>query len=193
MENVRRHILPWVAAVLFITTALQLLLVLRLVSPASVSPLIAPIAPLRSANSYGLFSVMTTERPEITIEASTDGSHWEPCRFRWKMDPSTTSMPFLLPHMPRLDWQMWFAALEYRASGQPPFWIMPLLARLQEQSAPVSNLLDSLPAEAPRYFRLSLDLLEFAPPAVRQETGRYWRSTPLPGHTIEGELRSPNP
>lgn len=193
MENVRRHILPWGAAVLFITTALQLLLVLRLVGPASVGPILAPIAPLRSANSYGLFSVMTTERPEITIEASTDGLHWEPCRFRWKIDAATASMPFLLPHMPRLDWQMWFAALEYRNSGQPPFWIMPLLARLQDRSAPVSNLLDSSPAEAPRYFRLSLDLLDFATPAVHRETGRYWRSTPLPGHTIEGELRSPNP
>ena len=33
----------------------------------------AVIEPLRSTNSYGLFRVMTTERPEITVEGSDDG------------------------------------------------------------------------------------------------------------------------
>lgn len=192
METIHRRLLPWAATILFAVTALQLLLVLRLLSPATIAPILAPVAPLRSANSYGLFSVMTTERPEIFIESSADGLQWEPWIFRWKMDTASTSMPFLIPHMPRLDWQMWFAALEYQSSGQPPSWILPFLARMQEKSTPVADLLKTGPDNPPKFFRLRLDLLKFSSPETRRETGRYWQSTPLPGHTIEGELQQPS-
>src|SRR5207244_976103 len=43
-------------------------------------PLVAPVAeaiePLRSVNTYGLFAVMTTTRPEIVVEGSNDGATW---------------------------------------------------------------------------------------------------------------------
>jgi hypothetical protein len=190
-ERLQHKILPWVAAVLFVVTFAQLLLVLRIIPPSTVAPVLGPIAPFRSANSYGLFSVMTTERPEITIEAGADGVTWQPYRFRWKMEADKTALPFAMPHMPRLDWQMWFAALEYRSSGQPPGWIMPLLARLQEQSPPVLDLLapDSARASAPAYFRLRLEDFAFTTPAARRETGQYWEVTPLPQYTIEGRLQ----
>ncbi|HSV14530.1 MAG TPA: lipase maturation factor family protein, partial [Tepidisphaeraceae bacterium] len=42
------------------------------------------IAPLRIANSYGLFAIMTTERPEIIIEGSDDGVLWKAYAFKWK-------------------------------------------------------------------------------------------------------------
>lgn len=189
-DKLRRRLLPVFALLIVWVTVLQLFMVLRLFSPAAVAPLLSPFVPFRSANSYGLFSVMTTERPEITVESSRDGLNWKPYRFRYKMDADTGRMPFLLPHMPRLDWQMWFAALEYRAAGSPPGWMMPLLGRLQEQSPPVLALLASQgsPAYAPVYFRLRLDRLTFASPAERAATGRLWRRETLPSYTIEGRL-----
>src|SRR2546423_1859469 len=42
------------------------------------------IAPVRSINGYGLFRVMTTERPEIVIEGSRDGVHWRGEQVRLK-------------------------------------------------------------------------------------------------------------
>src|SRR5262249_55984987 len=69
------------------------------------------IEPLRSANPYGLSRVMTTERPEFTVEGSDDGETWKPYRFRWKPCELDRPPRFTTPHMPRLDWQMWFAAL----------------------------------------------------------------------------------
>ena len=184
-------ILALLATLIFFITTAQLLSVLRLITPAASYRIGAPFAALRSANSYGLFSVMTTERPEITIECSKDGRSWEPYRFRWKMSPDSNSMPFLLPHMPRLDWQMWFAALEFRATGQLPAWLIPLLEKLEHQSAPVLDLLapDSPQLAAPVYFRVRLDLLEFTTPAERRETGKIWKSKPLPEFTIEGQLQ----
>jgi predicted DCC family thiol-disulfide oxidoreductase YuxK len=190
-ERLKRKILPWIAALLVSLTTAQLLIVLRWVSPATVGPVLGPFAPFRSANSYGLFSVMTTERPEITIEASADGINWEPYRFRWKMEQNDTSMPFALPHMPRLDWQMWFAALEFRSSGQVPAWIMPLLGRLQERSPAVLGLLapGGATETVPAFFRVRLDDFAFADPAARRADGRYWQVTPLPQYTIEGSLQ----
>jgi predicted DCC family thiol-disulfide oxidoreductase YuxK len=186
----QRRVLPWLAAPLIFVTTWQLFVVLRAVSPATAAPFVGPLAPLRSANSYGLFSVMTTERPEITIEASPDGVNWQEYRFRYKADAEDNTLPFLLPHMPRLDWQMWFAALEMRASGQVPGWIMPLLARWQERSDTVLNLVDkkSSPAFAPVFFRLRLDNLEFTGTEERAGTGRLWKAEPLPQYTVEGRL-----
>ena len=192
-ERIKRGILPWIGALLIFLTTAQLLMVLRWVSPATIGPVLGPFAPFRSANSYGLFSVMTTERPEITIEASADGVLWQAYRFRWKMEENDTSLPYFIPHMPRLDWQMWFAALEYRSSGQPPGWIMPLLGRLQEGSPPVLGLLESGGAAEmkPAFFRLRLEDFQFVDPATHRADGRYWQVTPLPQYTIEGSLQGP--
>jgi len=65
----------------------------------------------RSMNSYGLFRVMTTTRPEIIIEHSSDGENWIPYYFEYKPVALQMRPRFFFPHMPRLDWQMWFEAL----------------------------------------------------------------------------------
>ena len=77
------------------------------------------IAPLRSVNGYGLFARMTTVRNEIVIEGSDDGTTWQPYEFRWKPGDVMHRPRFVAPHQPRLDWQMWFAALTpYRANPE---------------------------------------------------------------------------
>lgn len=78
----------------------------------------------RVVNSYGLFSVMTTERPEIRIEGTADGENWREYSWRWVPGPS-----FVAPHQPRADWQAWFAALgDFRRQG----WLHGLERRLLE-------------------------------------------------------------
>ena len=47
-------------------------------------PLRNGVAPFLSMNAYGLFAVMTTDRPEIIVEGSRDGVTWLPYDFRWK-------------------------------------------------------------------------------------------------------------
>ena len=42
------------------------------------------LAPFHAVGSYGLFAVMTTERPEIVIEGSDDGATWREYEFRYK-------------------------------------------------------------------------------------------------------------
>ena len=168
--------------------ALQRLLPL----PALVHALVAPLAPLRSVNSYGLFAVMTTERREIAVEGSADGVTWLRYAFRWKPDALTRRPGFAAPHMPRLDWQMWFASLG-TCAREP--WLHAFLARLLEGSPDVSALLESnpFPDAPPRYLRTPLASYRFARPDEWLH-GTWWTKTDLgsfcPIVTLrDGELR----
>ena len=86
---------------------------------------------------------------------------------------------------------MWFAALEFRATGQLPAWLMPLLVKLEDRAPAVLDLLDPSCTKFPDpvYFRVRLDLLEFTSPDERLATGNTWTSKPLPAYTVEGRLQ----
>ena len=142
------------------------------------------VRPLRSINTYGLFRTMTTERPEIIIEGSTDGQIWTEYAFRWKAGDLGRRPRFVQPHMPRLDWQMWFAAHDpYRAQ----YWLSALMDGLLEHSPAVLSLLDAPPflEQPPRYVRLVRYWYEFTTPAEGRETGDWWKRE-FDGYLTEG-------
>ncbi len=87
--------------------------------------------PLRSVNNYGLFAVMTTTRDEIAVEVSVDGREWREWPFRYKPGDVRRAPPVVAPHMPRLDWQMWFAAL-----GSPSPWFGATCSTASWQGSP---------------------------------------------------------
>jgi hypothetical protein len=78
------------------------------------------IDPFLVVNRYGLFAIMTTTRPEIVIEGSDDGNTWREYEFPYKPGTLVRRPPWNLPHQPRLDWQLWFAALG--GSWQEPWF-----------------------------------------------------------------------
>ena len=112
--------------------------------------ILAFVSRVNSVNGYGLFRVMTTERPEIVIEVSEDGRAWTEWEFRWKAGNVMRRPVFVEPHMPRLDWQMWFAALDPSAAQG---WLQRLTARLLDGDAGVMRLLgpkDQAPSPKPQ-------------------------------------------
>lgn len=142
------------------------------------NPLLDAVAPLRSVNGYGLFRVMTTERPEIVIEGSDDSLEWHEYAFRWKPGDVMRRPAFVAPHMPRLDWQMWFAGLD-PAGAQP--WLVPLLRNVLQGTPQVLGLLghNPFPERPPRYVRLVYYRYRFAEPSVRARTGVWWEREPV--------------
>jgi hypothetical protein len=110
------------------------------------------IEPLRMVSSYGLFSVMTTERNEIIIEGSDDGAVWREYEFRYKPGDVSRRPPWNIPHQPRLDWQMWFAALD---DPRRLNWFPHFLERLLQNEPTVTALLQKNPFadKAPQYIR----------------------------------------
>ncbi len=134
------------------------------------------IAPLEVINQYGLFSVMTTARPEIIIEGSDDGHAWRAYELRYKPGDVQRAPAFIVPHLPRLDWLLWFAAME-----PPPEWFLRLLIRLLEASPDVLALFGSDPFQgrAPRFVRASLYRYSMSDRKTRRETGAWWQRARL--------------
>lgn len=132
------------------------------------------LEPFRTINHYGLFAVMTPTRPEIIVEGSNDGVRWEAYEFRYKAGDVDRRPRFVEPHQPRLDWQMWFAALgDYRQER----WFVNFCERLLEGSPPVLGLLEKnpFPDAPPRYVRALVYEYHFTDFATRRRTGAWWR------------------
>jgi lipase maturation factor 1 len=130
-------------------------------------------APFALVNGYGLFANMTVVRPEIEIEGSLDGENWRPYRFRWKPGPLDARPRRVAPHQPRLDWQMWFAALR---PGQPPQWFDGVLFRLLQNEPSVTKLFaeNPFPDEPPKFVRAVYYEYAFTDWETREDTGNWW-------------------
>ena len=136
------------------------------------------LEPFRIVNGYGLFRVMTKDRDEILIEGSADGIDWLPYEFKWKPGDTMRAPGWCAPHQPRLDWQMWFAALgSYRENP----WFGRLIVRLLQGSRDVSQLLakNPFPHDRPRYIRAMFYRYRFTTLRERRETGAWWKREQL--------------
>ncbi|HXC52925.1 MAG TPA: lipase maturation factor family protein [Candidatus Limnocylindrales bacterium] len=148
------------------------------VLPPPVLKLVAVLEPWHVTSSYGLFSVMTKHRPEVILEGSEDGQQWVEYPFRWKPVDVARRPRFVAPHQPRLDWQMWFAALDdWRRSP----WLVELERRLLEGSPDVIALLASDPfhGKPPHHVRAMLYEYEFTDWTAHRETGAWWKRRPV--------------
>ena len=155
--------------------------------PAWTDRLSGWIDPFRSVNGYGLFRVMTTERPELVLEGSRDSLHWESYGFRYKPGDPERRPGFVAPFHPRLDWQLWFAAL---APGQSLSWLETLGERLRTGTPEVVGLLGRNPfaTAPPRYVRAVLYRYRFTTPDERGRSGAWW------ARSLEGTfMLSPSP
>jgi hypothetical protein len=142
--------------------------------PKPLEQFIELLEPFRLVNSYGLFSVMTTRRPEIIVEGSDDGVTWHAYEFKWKVGDVRRRPGFVAPHQPRLDWQMWFAALDYYQNTP---WFRQFLLRLLENSPDVLALLRKNPFrdKPPNFIRAVVHDYRFTDFASRRATGAWWR------------------
>ena len=130
------------------------------------------IEPLHLVSSYGLFAVMTTKRNEIVVEGSNDGAEWREYVFLYKPGDVARRPRWNIPHQPRLDWQMWFAALD-----DPRYlpWFSRFLERLLENEPTVTALLEKnpFPDKPPVYVRAQFYDYTYAS-SEEKAVGRWW-------------------
>lgn len=132
----------------------------------------------RIVNGYGLFRVMTKDRNEIIIEGSADGIDWQSYEFKWKPGGVKRAPGWCAPHQPRLDWQMWFAALgSYR---QNPWFVQTVIALLHGKPR-VAALFEEnpFPESPPRYIRATLYRYRFTSAEEHRQTGAWWKRQAL--------------
>ncbi len=141
--------------------------------PATYVSIANAIRPLHIFNSYSLFAVMTTSRPEIIILGSSDRENWFPYEFKWKPGDVTKKPEFVAPHQPRLDWQMWFAALSNYERNP---WLIQFMTRLLQGSPPVIGLLENnpFPDSPPKYLQAMVYDYQFSDLETLNQNGSWW-------------------
>lgn len=160
---------------LLIGSLIQMSVTLRSdVMPYSMMRWFEYVEPFRSINRYGLFAVMTTSRPEIIIEGSDDQIDWKAYEFKYKPGDLKRKPSFVEPHQPRLDWQMWFAAL---GNYQENPWLISFCQKLLEGSPEVISLLakNPFPSKPPHYLRAMVYQYHFTDLKTKSQQGFWWK------------------
>jgi len=103
----------------------------------AIAPLQAITAPWRLINTYHLFGQITRERIEPEFQAEVDGQ-WRELDLRYKPGDPNRPPPFVAPHQPRVDFQLWFYGLSFQ--GGMPTYVATLLGRLCHDPAAVQSL-----------------------------------------------------
>jgi lipase maturation factor 1 len=149
-------------------------------------------APFHLVNSYGLFAAMTTERLEIVVEGTADGVNWLPYEFPYKPGDLHRAPPFVAPHQPRVDWQMWFAALTEHWDNRDDRWFGRLMIRLLDGRLEVKGFFsrNPFPDRPPIAVRALLYEYRFTTAAERARTGDWWVRTPRGVYFPEVSLRA---
>ena len=138
----------------------------------------------RSINTYGLFARMTKTRPEITLQGSDDGQLWKDYVFHHKPGPVNRMPSFIAPLQPRVDWQMWFAAL---GNHQRNPWLTRMMRRILAHEPSMFGVFAQNPFKnaPPKYLRAMIQNYTFSSWATYQQTGAIWqKETPRVYHPV---------
>jgi hypothetical protein len=132
-------------------------------------------------NTYGAFGSVGKERHEIVFEGAddptiTDSTVWKEYEFKAKPGDPARRPAIIAPYQPRIDWQIWFAAMS--VPDRYP-WTVHLIWKLLHGDEGALSLLagNPFPDHPPRFIRARYYRYEFAPPGNPE--GVYWRRTPL--------------
>ncbi len=130
-------------------------------------------------NTYGAFGSVGRERREIVFEgtgdeAPTEAAEWKEYDFKCKPGDVHRRPCIIAPYQPRLDWQIWFAAM---STAQHYPWTLHLVWKLLHADPATLGLLatNPFPDASPRFVRARLYRYEFAPPG--NPDGAWWKRT----------------
>ncbi len=181
------HPVQWfVALVLAALISVPMVLTVSQSKDGFLAETYSKVAGFRTFNRYGLFATMTTERMEIIVEGSVNGRDWRRYEFNYKPSATDVRPDFATPHMPRLDWQMWFASLGTCESNG---WFVEFQHHLLLGTPEVLDLMEHVPFdEPPRFIRTPTFDYRFG-------DEDWWKATPRDEHFCppltlrEGKLR----
>ena len=147
--------------------------------------------PLDLVNTYGAFGTVGRERDEIIFEGTDDAqisseTKWKEYEFKAKPGDPNRRPPFVAPYQPRIDWQIWFAAM---ASPADYPWTLHFVWKLLHNDPGTLSLTanNPFPNAPPHYIRARLYRYQFAPLGEKA----WWKREPigewLPALSIDDE------
>ena len=157
-----------------------------LVAALSIAPVANMISPhqvmntsfnrLHLVNTYGAFGSVGQVRMEIVFEGTdevtlTEHTRWQEYEFRAKPGNPYRRPAIVAPYQPRLDWQIWFAAM---ATPQEYPWTLHFVWKLLHNDPGTLSLIanNPFPAKPPRYIRAEYYEYHFAKPG--DPSGAWW-------------------
>ena len=169
-------------------TALAVAVIIGLLSVQPVINMISPLQvmntsfdPLDLVNTYGAFGTVGRERLNVVFEG-TDAelpdarAVWKGYRYQALPVALDKRPPQIAPYQPRLDWQMWFAAMS--TPNQYP-WTLNLVWKLLHNDPGALSLFggNPFPEKPPHYIRATLYHYEFVRPGTPE--GNWWKREEL--------------
>jgi len=150
------------------------------------------VAPFHLSNNYILLSKVSTfyseGRPELQIQGrSSNEQNWQQFDLRYKPGSPSRDLARVVPHIPRIDLKMWYAA---RSSLQNNQWLYSYAYRLATKEKDVTNTLAPDTIIPPiSQMRVALLLYKYAA-KTKQPFAGHWSQTKfkseyLPGTTVE--------
>ena len=173
----------WWQGLIIVVTLLVIVLsyrpVLNLISPHQLMNF--SFDPFHLVNTYGAFGSVTKKRYEIIVEGTADPAQgdagWKSYEFRGKPgDPHRMPRQYAPYHL-RLDWLMWFAAMESPFRHQ---WFIAFVVKLLEGDRATLKLLrhNPFPDHPPGAVRASLYLYRYATFEEWRKDRAWWVPTP---------------
>ena len=136
---------------------------------------------LNLVNTYGAFGSVTKERYELIIQGTassviTSETVWKEYEFKAKPGNVSRHLPIVAPYQYKIDWQMWFAAMQ-RSEHNP--WLINLVWKLLHNDKSTLSLLAYNPFqnEPPKYIRIEFYRYKFLPPARTSNETAIWNRT----------------
>jgi hypothetical protein len=131
--------------------------------------------PFHLVNTYGAFGSVTKERYEIIVEGSADVAQadWKAYEFKGKPGDPRRLPPQYAPYHLRLDWLMWFAAMESPFRHQ---WFIAFMVKLLEGDRATLKLLrhNPFPDHPPAAIRAGLYRYRFSTFGERSRDHVWW-------------------
>jgi hypothetical protein len=127
-------------------------------------------------NTYGAFGSVGRVRREVIAEGTSDetisaDTQWREYALKCQPGDVFRAPCFVAPYQYRLDWQMWFAAMEDPRSNP---WLVHLVYRLLRNDAGALSLFahNPFPERPPKFVRV--ELYEYAFTQVGDRSGAWW-------------------
>ena len=119
-------------------------------------------------NTYGAFGSVGRKRYELIVEGTdeetiTHNTRWKEYEFIAKPGNIHRKLPIIAPYQPRIDWQIWFAAMQ--TPEQNP-WMLTFIKKLLDNDKVTLSLIkeNPFPDKPPKYIRVEHYIYNFVKP-----------------------------
>ncbi len=168
----RRIVIGSVAALLLVLSVNP---IVNMLSPNQIMN--TSFDPFHLMNTYGAFGSVGKIRYEIIIQGTQNrelgpNTQWKEYEFWAKPGDVQRRPPFIAPYQPRLDWQIWFAAMS-TIEREP--WLVHLIYKLLQNDPGALRLLakNPFPDRRPTYIRV--ELYEYHFTRLGESPGTWWK------------------